>query len=118
MQGYEKLARFVSANRGIELYRRFGWLQTLNLLYLQAQLTDLEAQLRDTIKEDIESSDQQRLDLMHSWSALERSKEIPGVNLQYNLIMEIRKTLDAYRMKTFLSWGWLLKWRSQTKFDK
>lgn len=96
MRGYEKLAHFVTTNRGLELYRRFGWLQTLNLLYLQAHLTDLEAQLRNTIEEDLQSSDTDRTDLVLSWKALERSKEDPALNIQYNLILEARKTLDAY----------------------
>lgn len=98
MHGYEKLARFLAANRGMESYRGFKWLQSLNLLYLQAQLTDLEAQLRHTIAEDLQASDTKRRHLIDSWMALNDSKAIPGLDLQYKLMIEIRSTLHDYRI--------------------
>ena len=98
-QGYEKLAGFLAANRrGIESYRAFGRLQSLNLLYLQAQLTDHEAQLRATIAEDAQSPDIRRHDLVYSWPRILASKDVPGLDLHYRLVMEIRSTLAEYRI--------------------
>ena len=73
MEGYEKLANLVSASRGINIYRQFAALHAKNLLYMQAELTHLEAQLSDLIREDRASAiagDAEKEMFPFSWSGL------------------------------------------------
>ena len=56
MEGYQKLSTFIASNSEYALFRKFANLQTQNLLYLQAELTHLEAQLAGIIQEDAKAS--------------------------------------------------------------
>ena len=77
------------------IFRRFGSLTAINLLSLQAELIDLEVQLRDTWKEDDESPDPDvQLYSVDFWT-LHRSKS-PN-NLQLELLLRSRDKLQQYR---------------------
>ncbi|MCJ1250627.1 hypothetical protein MMC30_007855 [Trapelia coarctata] len=99
MEGYEKLANLVSAHRGINVYRQFAALHGKSLLYMQAELTQLEAQLSDVLREDCalaRAGDVEKEPFPFSWSALKASTGKAGDDLQYRLVMEIRAALDKY----------------------
>ena len=57
MDGYDKLAAFIAADNGLIICRRFSILNAKNLLYLQAELVNLEAELRDIVAEVKTSGD-------------------------------------------------------------
>ena len=99
MQGYEKLAALLSSSHGLQIFRRFGALQTKNILYLQAELTALEAQLKDIMEEDqgeANAGTLEKRDFLNSWLALKKSNRPPADNTQYEKVMEIRKCLKEY----------------------
>ena len=47
MQGYPSLAALVDASSSFRLFRRFGWIRARRLLYLQTELSHLEAKIRE-----------------------------------------------------------------------
>jgi hypothetical protein len=55
MAGYEKIADLMTKHVETSTFQRFGFLNTLNILYLQAELVHLEQDLRASMKEDLES---------------------------------------------------------------
>jgi hypothetical protein len=55
MSGYEKLAGLMTKHSEVATFQRFDFLNTLNILYLQAELVHLEKDLKDSMREDLES---------------------------------------------------------------
>ncbi|KAE9367123.1 hypothetical protein N431DRAFT_350598 [Stipitochalara longipes BDJ] len=55
MSGYERLAGLMTKHSEVATFQRFDFLNTLNILYLQAELVHLEQELRDSMREDLES---------------------------------------------------------------
>jgi hypothetical protein len=55
MSGYEKLAGLMTKHSEVATFQRFDFLNTLNILYLQAELVHLEQELRGSMREDLES---------------------------------------------------------------
>ena len=71
-----------------------------NILYLQADLTILEAQLADIMQRDQEEATtgiQEKVDFLDSWLALKKSDQnLDADNTQYRKVIEIRKCLKEY----------------------
>ena len=55
MTGYQKLADIMTKHAQVATFQRFDFLNTLNILYLQAELVRLEHDLRENVRDDIES---------------------------------------------------------------
>lgn len=55
MSGYQKLAELMTKHSEVATFKRFDFLNTLDILYLQAELVHLEEKLRDSMREDLES---------------------------------------------------------------
>lgn len=55
MSGYQKLAELMTKHSEAATFKRFDFLNTLNILYMQAELVHLEEELRDSMREDLES---------------------------------------------------------------
>lgn len=70
MEGYTKLATVMGAYPEVAIVRRFASLNMQNILYLQAEITELEAQLRIIEEEDRLSGDTDRTDCAFDWLAL------------------------------------------------
>ncbi len=96
LDGYPKLAVFQTSFPETAIFRKFGALNLQNLLYLQAQLSRLEVELREIAKEDLESEDPQRLQFNKDWWELSQASEEAGNNIQWLKILEIRETLGVY----------------------
>ncbi len=90
--GYGVIASAMSSDRDLSMFRRFGTLNTRNLLYMQSELAALEEKLKAT---DIRCiSSQAQWSLPRSWYYLEKD------NGEYlALVMEIREKLAAYSMR-------------------
>lgn len=107
----------------LAIFRKFGSLNMLNLLSLQAELTRLEKKLKATVKSDDKSVGEaskystsflamlQQTDL----SAADQSEE-PGdppekpeqsglMPAQWRVILEIRRKLDEYSKLALASWS-------------
>jgi hypothetical protein len=55
MSGYKKLAELMTKHSEVATFKRFDFLNTLNILYMQAELVHLEEEVRDSMREDLES---------------------------------------------------------------
>ena len=95
MAGYDELADFITADPGLSIYRRFSYLTTKNIIYLQAELVNLEAQLRNIIRDDRNSQKAEKEQFPYSVWHLKHSAESPD-SLQWMKVLEIRKTLQEY----------------------
>ncbi len=87
----------MGAHTETTVFRRFGTLNALNLLYLQAELTNLENTLRQQAKADAESGHFERSVYARDWQTL--SEPIAGENQhcpQWDTMLKIRETLDKY----------------------
>ncbi len=94
--GYPKLAAKIEIQPEAAIYRRFGALNAQNLLYFQAELSDLEGQLRDQQKSDNDQNNQGSKALYaKNWFRLQNSK-VDGDTEQLDLVLKIRDTLKEY----------------------
>lgn len=76
MDGYAKLATLMGAYPEVAIVRRFAALNAQNVLYLQAELVNLESRLRRYEKEDRNSGDQTRVDYAIDWFKLSNAKDL------------------------------------------
>jgi hypothetical protein len=102
--GYHAVASFLDMDTGVPIIRRFGLLNTQNLLYMQAELVQLERELECIVNEDARSHDAERIKYSHSVRALQKSSE-GGDNFQWNKILEIREKLHQYSIANSTRYG-------------
>ena len=95
--GYPKLAQLMALHPEAAIVRRFGELNMINVLRLQAELQDMEHQLQEVRNEDERSLDKVResyvkdFRLMRDWSE-------DGDSLQHDLLLKISDKLKDYSM--------------------
>ena len=75
MAGYAKIATLMGAYPEVAIIRRFAALNMQNVLYLQAELVNLEARLRKYEEEDRDSGDQTRVDYALNWFKLRNATD-------------------------------------------
>ena len=93
--GYHRLAHVLDQPPNVPALRRFGSLNLLNLLYLQAELVELEADLQNIAREDADSGDATRQKFAHSAQLLQESAK--GIeDFQWVKMLEIREKLKNY----------------------
>lgn len=96
-QGYPKLASLQGTYPQLGIYRRFSILNARNLLYLQAELVELETELDECTKEDSKSGDPSKRLNNTNWYYLSRRKEgLP--DSQWRTMLRLREKLDEYSM--------------------
>jgi len=79
------------------IIRRFGSLNALNLLYLQAELTNLENTFHQEAKANQESGHLDRVLYARDWESLRDSVTDEDSNpAQWNLMLKIREKLVEY----------------------
>lgn len=88
----------MSCDRDLALYRRFGVLNSRNLLYLQSELMSLETRLQelDVAANDI-SKGNEVWSVPRSWYYLEKAG---GEHLE--VVLKIRDKLDTYSKDFFV----------------
>ncbi len=100
MEGYSRLDRLMGDHPNYAIFRRFGTLNTENLLYLQAEIQELELDLWKQQKEDRESGHPDWMKYVRYWLVLKESGEAdaePGNNhRQRKLILKIRAKIKEY----------------------
>lgn len=94
-EGYPKLAHHMGTYPECAIYRRFGSLNSQNLLYFQAELTHLERKLRRLEATDLASTQGNRSNYSKDWywlnnSVFEENSE------QLETVREIRSKLKEY----------------------
>ena len=96
MEGYAKVAKLMGAHSEFAIFRRFQTLNMQNLLYMQAEIIHLEADLREIVREDARYVS--RENFPHDWFSLAMGEEEEGGTEQWNKVLEIREKLDRYSM--------------------
>ncbi|KAF4177469.1 hypothetical protein CNMCM8694_002300 [Aspergillus lentulus] len=99
VEGYDKLAAFLGSHPEFQYFRRFSTLNTKNLLYLQAELANLEQELQDIIQEDKELAAQEEKKRKYPFSVwhLKSSANDPSVDsYQWDKVKEVRELLHQY----------------------
>lgn len=95
MEGYVKLAELMACATELGIFRRFGTLNVQNLLYLQAELTHLESELRTLEKADRDSGGPFKSVYCHDWWHLSQV-ETEETNSQWQKFLELRSKLKEY----------------------
>ncbi|KAH8892383.1 hypothetical protein GQ53DRAFT_861596 [Thozetella sp. PMI_491] len=96
--GYPRLASLMPSHADVAIFRRFSSFNALNLLYMQAELTDLEIGLQRQTKIDAESGHFERLLCARDWQTLSgsASEAKAGHPLQWTTIIKIKEKLCDY----------------------
>ena len=97
-EGYSRLASMMGGHPETAIFRRFGSLNALNLLYLQAELTNLENSLHKQADADAGSGHFERSLYARDWQSLSESATAEDGNdpTQWNTMLIIRDKLDEY----------------------
>ncbi|KAG0651501.1 hypothetical protein D0Z07_1897 [Hyphodiscus hymeniophilus] len=93
-QGYEKVATLMNCFNEFAVFRRFGKLNFLNLLYLQAELTHLEADLKELAERD--AADPHRRLYSKHWWRMTQSEEEHDDRAQWEMALRVRGKLKEY----------------------
>ena len=94
MEGYAKLSSLISTDSEFAIYRKFGSLNAQNLLYYQAELISLEADLQELAESDRRSQDTDKRLYAENWYELSRAEN--GKDQQIKKFDKIRKVLKQY----------------------
>ena len=97
-QGYPKLAAYMGKHNDVAIFRRFKNLNMLNLMSLQAELIDLEAQYRRACSEDDTNVNDPMAQQYSKIFAALYDSDNTGNHVQLDLLKQIRKTLEQYSM--------------------
>ncbi|MCJ1403440.1 hypothetical protein MMC11_006663 [Xylographa trunciseda] len=100
LSGHPKLAHLMSVSSQTAIFRRFGELNMLNLLHLQAELYDMEHRLREIRIEDTHSKDPVRASYGNDFRLMRNWRETRD-SLQYDSLVKIGKKLTEYNAALF-----------------
>lgn len=105
MGGYHEIAGLMNKFPITAVFKRFGWLNYLNILYFQAELAILEECIRDEAQKDRESSDRERRQYFQSFRHLHGGRTETGAKntTQWDLVVRMRKVLKQYSMPVVLN---------------
>jgi hypothetical protein len=95
MEGYEKLARLMGNSHTdghFLIFQKFEHLSAQNLLYLQAEIVNLQETLGNLAKEDAESEDPERKLFARDWWALSSADD----SEQWETFLQLRNKLKTY----------------------
>jgi hypothetical protein len=95
LEGYPRLADMMERSTETAIFRRFGALNALNLLRLQAELHDLEHELEEVIKEDFRSKDSIRAGYSTDFKLVARWAQ-DGDSIYHETLVKIGEKLEQY----------------------
>ncbi|KAI9685543.1 MAG: hypothetical protein M1822_004401 [Bathelium mastoideum] len=93
--GYYGLAEFISTTPEVAVFRKFGLLNMMNLLRLQAELQDMEQQFADVWMEDRDCDDPIRKLYRFDFRLMRKNAD-GGDSIQHDLLVEIGNKLKEY----------------------
>jgi hypothetical protein len=103
LDGFPSLASFIASDpdHTLLVFKRFDKLAARNLLYLQSELTSLQAQqdLFDAEDQSLENDDRQAKQCAMDWESFKTASSEPGNEKQkarMKLMLEIRHKLKEY----------------------
>ena len=101
-RSYSSMAEILGNQAGLAIYRRFATLNAQNLLYLQSELMNLEAELKKLVLDDSHSDNEQRRVFQSDIGALKSAPADATTGKQWRKILEIRVKLKEYSTKAAL----------------
>ena len=93
-EGHAKIAAIMSHYNEFAIFRKVSKLNYQNLLYLQAELTHLEANLKHLVDRD--SADPHRENYTKDWWYLTQNNEEHDSREQWQKFLQIRQKLKEY----------------------
>ncbi|KAL4878732.1 hypothetical protein BJY04DRAFT_220799 [Aspergillus karnatakaensis] len=90
-QGYDRLAALITSDKGLSIFRSFKHLNAKNLLYLQAEIVNLEAELEELIEKDAASKQGHNAKFSTSVRLLKEAN-----SEQWKKWVELRELLERY----------------------
>ncbi|KAF2204293.1 hypothetical protein GQ43DRAFT_388278 [Delitschia confertaspora ATCC 74209] len=105
LEGFPSLSALLSSDPDLQVYRRFNRLTARNLLYLQAEILDLETRLKEFDTEDLEVVSSEESEWMEvklssqCWEVFrERAEDgCPREKERLDLILKVRERLGDYQ---------------------
>jgi hypothetical protein len=94
MEGYAKVAELMGRHPELAIIRKFKTANLQNLLYMQAEITYIEEELRQIETRDIRHG-QPRESFAHDWWFLANA-ETAEDSEQWSKVLELRKSLEQY----------------------
>jgi hypothetical protein len=96
--GYPRLSGYMERIPEVAIFRRFAGLNARRLLYLQAELLQLQKELETTECADKHSSDEDRQNYSVDWFWLKQSMDFKDEikTRQWNLVQEIMPKLKEF----------------------
>ena len=94
MDGYHRLGALMSTTPTIAIFRRYSHLNVQNLLWMQAEINELEQDLQDLAWEDKFSGHPEREKFSREWWRMAHAQGADS--LQWRKWLEIRSKLDNY----------------------
>jgi hypothetical protein len=95
-EGYDKLSMLMGRYDNVAIFRQFGDLNTKNILYMQAELVNLEAELGNIVQRDRQSADPDKASYHVSWTALSEPVGNGRATTQLQKVFEVREKLHKY----------------------
>lgn len=96
MDGYAKIASFMGQHPESALVLRFSDINLQNILYLQAEIYGLRADLRALESDNQASSSEELKQFSLDWSTLAQTNVDGAPNLQWQKVKELRGLLKEY----------------------
>ncbi len=122
--GYAQWASWIASDTDNEpfVFRKFDELGALNILYLQSEMLNIEAQLRQLDQEDVRQPDIESINATRHWevlvaqcvpselsdpeSAITESKACIRARKRMELILKLRTKIKEYRKAAFSLQGY------------
>lgn len=96
MEGYAKIAERMARLPGLAIYRGFSSLRLQTLLYMQAELIELEAMFRDQAVKDSQSQNDTEKLFSRDCATLSSPIGEKQCSEQWRLALQIRDKLEKY----------------------
>jgi hypothetical protein len=96
MAGYSRLATLMGKHHDLAIFRQFSVLNAKNLLYLQGEITHLEAELELIADENKNSGDPEKMNFERSITAMMGPHKSKDGHDRWATILEIREKLKEY----------------------
>jgi len=94
-ESYPRFTALQGLHYDFGIYRRFAEVNARNLLYLRAEIADLEETLKQNTTEDLEASEEDRQLCSRTWYKLSRKPS--GIhNKQWSTMLLLRAKLNEY----------------------
>lgn len=101
MQGYAMIAARMASLPQLAILRRFEALNLQNLLYLQAEIVELETELRKQAESDTRVTQEPERSFTRDWYTLSAKNDDGKQSEQWAQWLVLRERLEKYSAKSY-----------------